>query len=151
MPLRDRRPSRSVDKMFQAWRKVEQSDERACVARGFITEEHVERHCLDLMARDASQGRLPAAEVFQGLLLRVQSARSIRHGSLASVRWADVGWEVPADQGVEKIGSISVVVTKNLGHMSARQAVTSKIKSKLLAVDEISAWFFRRWCEEAGT
>jgi hypothetical protein len=43
-----------------------------------------------------------------------------------------------------------VVVTKNLGHMSARQAVTSKIKSKLLAVDEISAWFFRRWCEEAG-
>jgi len=142
--------SHHVDKMFQQWRRKEQGNEAASVRRGFITDEHVEAYCLRLMAQDAVEARLAPRAVCAALLLRVQSARSIRHGNLATMRWADVGWEAAAAEGVPDVGSLSVVVTKNLGSMSARRAVVSRLKSKLLAADEISGWFFRRWWEDSG-
>ena len=142
------RTSRTLDKLFQQWRKTEVQMEKAAKKRGFITDDMVERYCLDLVVKDRVEGRLPMAAVFAGLLLRLQSARSIRHVNLASLRWRDVSWPAVARDRAA-VAAIDVVVTKVIGNMSVRRAVSSKLKSRLLATDVLSAWFFSRWCEDA--
>ena len=142
------RTSRSLDKLFQQWRKSETQMEAAAQKRGYITDDMVESYCLDLMVKDRIEGRILMEDVFAGLLLRLQSSRSIRHGNLASLRWSDVSWPVTAD-GRSTLAAIDVIVTKVIGNMSVKRAVTSKLKSRLLAADAVSDWFFRRWCEDA--
>ena len=142
------RTSNALDKLFQQWRRAETQAEAAAKRRGFITETMVERYCLDLVIRDHTEGRLPMTDVFAGLLLRVQSARSIRHGNLAAARWGDLTWPSAAD-GYGHVAALDMVITKTIGGMSVRRAVSSKLKSRLLAADVLSDWLLRRWVEDA--
>ena len=143
------RTSTAMNRMFQQWRKVELVDEKAAVKRGYLTDEHVETYCLDLMAKDRRDGPLLMTEVFAGLLLRLQSARSVRHGNLASLTWSCVSWVPSAAAGAPAVGAMDVTVTKTLSNMALRGSTSKKFKSRLLFADAISSWFFARWLEDA--
>ena len=140
----------AIEKWIKDLASTQAKTKPPAVEQSFLDFEQVDQHCIQQVIAIKAAPQFDICKVAGALLLRLISARSIRHINVADIKWADVGFGGSSSDGSEGAEPYLVVsVTKNQARMSTSKAVAAQPVSTLVLTDAASIELFTTWWEHA--